>query len=608
MYTLAGEIVSLLFFSVSLVCSATVPLELPFNSTNFFGPDGPWQAVPISLGTPPQIINLLPGGTFFNAIPTHQLNKKCSHCGAGVYNSTKGASSSAFHNISFAAPASQLAGWIREKVNATKTQTILDYMEISKPPAFGQKVQVPHLDMMTGDWAVTYPNGRTAPLPIGYLSFGTQSGVQTFSQDQGFSGTVNGTFPYHWAFNQGLIASQSWTLHYGSVKLNIPGSLYMGGYDQSRILGDPGIYDSTEGYSLTLNSLSLAAAPGSTALPSGNQTTLLQAGDQSRASLPITIEAQAPYLYLPTQICDSIAANLPVSWNDSLQLYTYTTNLPSYPTLNTTALWLDFSFPKTTPSDLLSIKVPIQLLILTLEFPIVDIPTPYFPCRRTDNKPAVLGRAFLQAAFFGQNWGTSTFFLAQAPGPNLGGKSYVEIQDGDKGVKGSGTDWGTTWSTVWRDEGVAGASGENAGSGSSAGKKPGKGLSAGAIVGVVVGALFMLGMVAAGVFFWRRRRRRRRTHRSVHRMPSCRSRAPPPPPKGVHGVHRSPTCTSCGPPLPPSARAMDEKKHGFVEGALEIGGSRTISEVSSQEVYEVPARAENKFPVNEFPVSELPAR
>lgn len=81
------------------------------------------------------------------------------------------------------------------------------------------------------------------------------------------------------------------------------------------------------------------------------------------------------------------------------------------------SLMLGFKFQKdSSNTHTIDIKVPFALLNLTLDYPLVDRPTPYFPCMPT-NRTYGLGRAFLQAAFVGVNWGNGvgSWFLAQCP-------------------------------------------------------------------------------------------------------------------------------------------------------------------------------------------------
>ena len=98
----------------------------------------------------------------------------------------------------------------------------------------------------------------------------------------------------------------------------------------------------------------------------------------------------------------------------------------------------------------LTIKVPFQLLNLTLEAPISSEPTQYFPCRSPlAGGGYTLGRAFLQAAFVGVDWNSDTgsWFLAQAPGPNTAKTPQQEILTTT--VSSSSNAWSDSWAGHW---------------------------------------------------------------------------------------------------------------------------------------------------------------
>ncbi|KAH7053256.1 hypothetical protein B0J12DRAFT_784802 [Macrophomina phaseolina] len=161
----------------------------------------------------------------------------------------------------------------------------------------------------------------------------------------------------------------------GSATQSISGSLFLGGYNQSRVISTP--------VSATNNSfISLAGIP-----------------------LAVRADPGVPYFYLPGAACDNnVAAHLPVTCPPSYGLY------PS------------------TFSGTSSFTAPVSIT-LTLSFLIASGgPTSFFPCRpytpaaaaaaasTAPQAPILLGRAFLQGAFLAQNSQSGAAWLAQAPG------------------------------------------------------------------------------------------------------------------------------------------------------------------------------------------------
>jgi hypothetical protein len=309
--------------------------------------------------------------------------------------------------------------------------------------------------------------------------------------------------------NRSYIPSKSWGLHVGSVPFKIPGSLCFGGYDEARVLDSPGASDDPF---FQLIDVFIGVQEGGSPFSNGTQRGLLKDGNAILKSLKVRPNPAAPYLYLPGDTCDAIASNLPVKYNPDLGLYIWTPTDPRYQDILTSPSYLGFTFQQ-FGSTTITIKVQFGLLNLTLEPPLAAAPTPYFPCK-VYNKPKDdtwhLGRAFLQAAFLGQNWETSTFFIAQAPGPNIGRSSYKSISPSDRAIErnpGSAT-WESTWSTVWKPIEMNSSSNDISGnviSGNVTNRK--NGMSAGAKAGIGVGiSVAVLAFVLVVAVVLRKRR------------------------------------------------------------------------------------------------------
>ncbi|KAK4870252.1 hypothetical protein LT330_005306 [Penicillium expansum] len=385
-------------------------------SSKGFGPDGPWNAVLVELGSAREEIALYPGGWWTSYII---LSSYCSNPTTSPYcyaddAGTFGAQSTTWDNTSI-------------KFFPNGTWGSLDISQTNAIPVYGKAhrsidtmslsgTDIPNTNLITvEDGYQTYPGGKNYPLEVGTLALGAQGTNQTF-------GGIGGNIVTGWLWDvlKG-IESYTYGMHIGSSSLGIPGSLMLGGYDQSRVLGDVSAQPHT-GSSAPINLLdvSLGVAAGSSPWNFSSKEGLLSQGNSSLLGGTTIIAAPVdPYLYLPQSSCDAIAAELPVTHNSDLGLYAWNTDNPQYQRIITSPSYLAFTFTKdSTNIQNLTIKVPFALLNLTLDAPLVDRPMAYFPCYGTEGIYA-LGRAFLQAAFIGANMkiGATNWFLAQAPGP-----------------------------------------------------------------------------------------------------------------------------------------------------------------------------------------------
>lgn len=367
--------------------------------------------------------------------------------------------------------------------------------------------------------SVTYPHGASYTLDVGYLSLYGGENIFNWTAANGSAVSQNLTLPN--AYNQDVIPSISYGLHIGSAAKNVSGSLFWGGYDQSRVLSSP--ITATNNSFFSLESISLDVASGASAYSNSTGTpitNLLESNTTTTPPLTARADPGIPYLYLPGPTCDNIAAHLPVTYLPSYGLYLWDTTDPAYTSLLTSphALIFTFStFSTASTSSTSSISIPLALLNLTLDTTVTsNDPTPYFPCRpytptaaSTAAQPAVLlGRAFLQGAFLAQNWQSGSAWLAQAPGPSFAAESAKSIEVADTALAAlrSPPSWEHTWAGVLQPLETAGG---GAGTGA-AGAEEQEGFSAGAKAGVGVGAAvagLALIAVVGGALWWRRKRR-----------------------------------------------------------------------------------------------------
>jgi len=323
----------------------------------------------------------------------------------------------------------------------------------------------------------TLPDGTAYPIEVGIFSLGAPGLInQTFGSglkaNEGnivqFQPTlINTSMIVGWLYDEiepdERTASNSWGLHIGSVTPNMPPSLYFGGYDQNRVLGtvssqqgNPmnGLSPNPSEGTIDLVDISINVIEGASPWNFSSISGLLASGNSSIGTLPLAIFGMTPYLYLPKSTCDAIAGQLPVTYQPKYGLCFWNTEDPLYTKIVTSASALSFTFHLDERSSAnFTINVPFLLLNQTLDRPLLTTPTQYFPCQARAS-PYQLGRAFLQAAFFGANWNAnnnkSAWWLAQAPGPNI--PSYpnvVAIGATDATIAGSANESAASWDGIW---------------------------------------------------------------------------------------------------------------------------------------------------------------
>lgn len=327
----------------------------------------------------------------------------------------------------------------------------------------------------------------------------------SWTSTNGSTVTWNRTLPI--AYHNGDIPSISYGLHVGSATKSIPGSLVLGGYDRSRCLTDP---IQSSGQDFTLVGIDLGVASGASPFNTSAES-LLRINGSSVDQLTTYPNPGVPYLYLPSDTCEAIAARLPVTFDANLGLYLWDISSPSFYKILVSPSYLSFSFASRAGQNS-TIYVPLALLNLTLDNPLVSTPTLYFPCSPytpSDGSTFHLGRAFLQAATLAQNWQTGSLLLSQAPGPDLAAQDIKTIASTDATITPmiNAPSWDTTWGSVL--QAIPGNSTASATASPTAlSSSHSNGLSGGAIAGIIIGVIaVILILTYLAVMFLRHRKR-----------------------------------------------------------------------------------------------------
>ncbi|KAK4443055.1 aspartic peptidase domain-containing protein [Podospora aff. communis PSN243] len=486
--------------------------EFAITGTGQFGPDGPWQAAVFMLGyhIRPGMTDRWHGGPVVPMWPTGSvITQLLTVKGRGFYNQSENATQPWIEFGNGGDNDLKLADFNAHQ--RSQGQGIHDYVTMMnsrfEAPGYANinatiaAMNISHIQLR---------NGRGEYIPnVGNLALGRPADVDF------------GGFPWpgksilEQMKEQGHIKTNSFGLHLGSAPLNQRGSLILGGYDEARIVGPIASFQMILGTPVIfLADIALGVATGISHLPTtpetpisvwdGSATDLVSEHLGGRkGNIVITPNPAVPGIYLPSPTCANAAKYLPVTYSVDTGYYLWDTTAPLYSQLINSASYLAFTFGDHQAKNV-TIKIPLKLLNLTLDKPITDVPTPYFPCHDVGKTQETgmweLGRAFLQGAFFGINFERNYTFLAQAPGPAMSQSvvhpfavddisSNTIISQPEKHFVDS---WMASWPEAVETE------------------APRKGLSGGAIAGIVIGVLAGLGLMGAGLWFlWRRRRQAR---------------------------------------------------------------------------------------------------
>ncbi|KAI2786968.1 hypothetical protein POX_g09365 [Penicillium oxalicum] len=431
--------------------SAKIPKAMTWSSSSF-GPDGPWNAITVYLGTHEAELALYTGSVWTSYVlldticKNTTLSSNCYAEDAGVFTPL---GSYTWDNTSVTLEPRMTWTNFQWGVSDAVPLRAFTYRALDTVNIGGLQTSNSNIVALEQGY-LTYPSGKSYPLEVGLLSLGALDINQKFSNYMGPA--VNGTSVPGAIYEQGEIPSYSFGMHIGSPSLHIPGSLYLGGYDQKRAIGEVSVQPiDNKVLPIVLLDIGIGVVEGGSVWGNSKITGLIAKSNASLSSdMIVDVDATNPYIYPPRSTCDLIVANLPVTYHKDLGLYIWDTNNENYSKIITSPSYLALTFVKNgLNTEKLTIKIAFALLNLTLTAPLTEVETPYFPLMPTDGKP-VLGRAFLQATFYGVHWLQKSWFLAQAPGPDSSFlRNVVDIKPDKTVITGTKDSWEATWASFW---------------------------------------------------------------------------------------------------------------------------------------------------------------
>ncbi|PQE13751.1 eukaryotic aspartyl protease protein [Rutstroemia sp. NJR-2017a BVV2] len=275
-----------------------------------------------------------------------------------------------------------------------------------------------------------------------------------------------------------------------------PVSLTLGGYDENRLVDHDISFELNPSSQpqVYVNSISVASNTGS-----GNPINLVSTTDRISAN----IDSSTPYLWLPPIICNRFAEALGLTYNKTLNLYTFDANTSQHTNLSESEINFTFRLSDLGSStEVVNITLPYPAFDLQLTFPFIpnttygsdDASKYYFPLAQASNEAQyTIGRAFLQEAYLIVDYERNNFSVHQAvhTANPLYNTSIITISSPSNSAF------------------TGNPANSSAGSGhTTAGSESRKmSLSSGALAGIVIGCVALLGLIAFALWYCRRNRR-----------------------------------------------------------------------------------------------------
>ncbi|KAF2163659.1 hypothetical protein M409DRAFT_57163 [Zasmidium cellare ATCC 36951] len=461
----AWLLVAALFASTSSAAtnnSVPAPVSIP-PSEYWDGNDGQWSTFQIEVGTPSQLVRLLPStsasaGTSIWVV----LPQGCSEANPElVYSTCANSRGNLFSsNESTTWSTNRLANnGLYELDTYEESQLGLtgnaDYGFDSIGLLPGSSNAIASTELIAGIATDDFWLGSLgiSPLPMNFTSL-----------DEPVSSILENLR------NTSFIPSTSWAYTAGAVYRQPPvfGSLTLGGYDASRMQNSsislPFGADQSRDLLVGLQAITYDTF--------GSEPLLAQ-------SIDMFVDSMVSQMWLPLDVCRRFEEAFGLTWNNDTELYVFN---------DTTHAQLQAQNPSFTftigasaggpQGNTTNIIFPYSAFDLNISAPYVNGSLPYFPLKRAQNSSQyTLGRVFLQEAYLVADYDRRNFTIGQALFPSNSTQDLKAI--------------------------IAPGTVVNHGSGSSS-------LSRGAIAGIVVGVVVAVVLLIGILVYLRRRRLRQR--------------------------------------------------------------------------------------------------
>lgn len=197
-------------------------------------------------------------------------------------------------------------------------------------------------------------------------------------------------------------------------------SLTLGGYDANRLVPHNVTFTLSASKAPQTFVNNIYVTSGATVNTTASTVSLLKTADRVTA----IIDSSTPFLWLPAPVCERFASALGLSYNDTLNLYTFDGNASQHDVLAASQLSFTFSLSDfAAASESVNITLPYSAFDLKLIYPAIpntnyggkDSTKFYFPLRQALNEAQyTIGRAFMQEAYLITDYERNTFSVHQA--------------------------------------------------------------------------------------------------------------------------------------------------------------------------------------------------
>ncbi|KAF4554966.1 Eukaryotic aspartyl protease-like protein 1 [Elsinoe fawcettii] len=415
------------------------------------GNDGLWSTFPLQVGTPPQVVRVIPSTAGYNNWVIAPRGCPAS------YPDTCPDERGALYNFN------DSSTWRSRSIFQLGLNQNLGY---DATGAFG-------FDKVTLAWQGS--GGPTDDNAIVASYQGSQYWLGIFGLKPQATNFTTLNEPQTSFMNRlrdrNLIPSLSYGYTAGNrYRMNgVYGSLTLGGYDASRFNSTnvtfPFYQDVSRDLLVNVQSIGLQSEGADLAT--------------FGTSFPAFVDSTVPHLYLPLAACEVFERAFSLTWNATLNRYPVSGTLHAQLVRENPTVTFNIS-PNVTGGATVPITLPYGAFDLNVSYPITDIGDTqyYFPLRRATNSTQyTLGRVFLQEAYLIADYDRGNFTLAPCK-------------------------WDTSITTqsirAILSPGLAAAAAASA---------PASGMSTGAKAGIAVGVVGVFAITGAAIFFCLRKRK-----------------------------------------------------------------------------------------------------
>ncbi|KAI1934773.1 hypothetical protein LOZ66_005628 [Ophidiomyces ophidiicola] len=406
--------------SVRALPGEPLPLAVP-AAADWIGYDGSWNPVAIRVGSPPQWINVFPNTGSSETWVIGRAGCDGTVCDVARPRDIKPDWTTADRYASLAMECRTERGGLFLS-NQSSTWQDVGFYELGDTVQLGRRgVGYYGFDNISMDSELMLAGQIVSILNItdwwiGSLGLGIKQTSFTSDDKLSFVGTL--------AADRKLIPSHSYGYTAGAYyqSKGMPSSLTLGGFDTSRFLSN----DVT--FALSSDNLPVVAFNSIKVSTSRDPlgSSLLELSPLQRLDL-YKIDSSTPFFWLPEYLCDAFAKQLGLTYNDTLQLYTYGSNSSPYDNAMNSNVSVTFTICDLPGSrKTVDITLPFSAFDHKLSYPfpkydanVTSQSLRYFPLRKAlDPKQFTLGRAFLQEAYLTVDYERRNFSVSQAQFPS----------------------------------------------------------------------------------------------------------------------------------------------------------------------------------------------